>query len=102
MGDKVNALEDYNKAIILNPNNKNAYNNRGVCKFDMGDVVGALEDYNMAIVLEPYFFKALNNRAQCYRKLAEAEQDFAKKSDLIAKAEADEKKVASLKERDQT
>lgn len=63
----------------------------------MGDVVGALADYNTSIALDPYFSKAYNNRADCYRKLAEAEQDSEKKADLIAKAEADEKKAESLK-----
>jgi len=83
--------------ISINPNYIEAYNNRGILKSQIGDHLGALADYNKAIVLEPFFLKALNNRAHCYRKLAEVEQDLAKKTDLIAKAETDEQKATSLK-----
>ena len=135
LNDNKGALQDYNKAIELDPNNEGKYNNRADLYLKMNDFDKALADVNHSIDLgggyvsfitkgEIYiamgkysdaielFTQALSYnekgkesfeyRAKCYRKLAEAEQDFAKKSDLIAKAEADEKKVASLKERDQT
>ena len=40
---------------------------------------------------------AYENRAKCFRNLAESEEDPTKKAELIAKAEADEKKAESLK-----
>ena len=164
MKDEEGALQDYNKAIELNPNDA-AYYNRGILKKDMNDKDGALQDYNKAIELNPNYAVAFNNRAdlylerdnldkaladvnhsidlgggyvsfitkgeiykamekysdaielftqalsynekgkesfeyraKCYRKLAEAELDEDKKKELIAKAEADEQKVESLKE----
>ncbi len=97
MVDQVGAMSDYDKAISFKPNNVNAYNNRGNLKNRMGDQIGALSDYSTAISFKPDYAKAYNNRAQCYRKLAESEQDPTKKEELIAKAEADEKKAESLK-----
>ena len=100
MGDQAGALADYDKAIILKSDYADAYCNRGVLNNNMGNRVDALTDYNKAISLKPDYVSAYDNRADCYRKLAEAEQDPAKKADLIAKAEADEKKAESLKKED--
>ena len=47
------ALDDYNKAIEINPQYAKAFNNRGIAKHDLGDKQGALEDYNKAIELNP-------------------------------------------------
>ena len=165
MNDLEGALQDYNKAIELNPNYAEVFNNRGILKKGMNDLEGALQDYNKAIELNPNDAMAYNNRADlylkmndidkaladvnhsidlgggyasfitkgeiyiamekysdaidlftqalsynekgkepfklraiCYRQLAEAELDEDKKKELIAKAEADEQKVESLKE----
>ena len=57
----------------------------------------ALKDLNHSLSLDGNYIEALENRAQCFRKLAEEEQDHAKKDDLLAKAEADEQKIVSLK-----
>ena len=97
LGDWAGALEDYNRAIFLNQNNTEAYNNRGVLKFNMGEQAGVLEDYNKAISLKPDYINAYINRALFYKKVAESEVSPLKKADLIAKAEADEKKAESLK-----
>lgn len=51
-----------------------------------------LQADNQAIELKPDLKIAYRNRALCYRRLAEAEQDEAKKVELIAKAKADEEK----------
>jgi len=164
MNDLDGALQDYNKAIELNPNYAMAYNNRGNLRSDMNDNEGALQDYNKAIELAPNDASKYNNRAdlylkmndfdkaladvnhsidlgggyvsfitkgeiyiamekysdaidlltqalsyntkgkdsfelraKCYRQLAETEVDEDKKKELIAKAEADEQKIVSLK-----
>jgi tetratricopeptide (TPR) repeat protein len=47
------AIEDYNEAIHLNPNEESAYENRGVARAFEGDDDRAIQDYNEAIRLSP-------------------------------------------------
>ena len=97
MNDFDKALADVNHSIDLGG---------GYVSFiTKGEIYIAMEKYSDAIEL---FTQALSYnekgkesfeyRAKCYRKLAEAELDEDKKKELIAKAEADEQKVESLKE----
>jgi len=51
LGDKQGAVADYNQAIAINPQNADAYNNRGNSKYDLGDTQGACADYKKAIAL---------------------------------------------------
>ena len=53
---------DFNKAIRLNPNDAEAYNGRGIVRYDQGDPEGALADYTEAIRLNPNYAEAYNNR----------------------------------------
>lgn len=48
LGDKQEAVKDYNKAIELNPNDVDAYNNRGILKYEIGNQSGACEDWSKA------------------------------------------------------
>ncbi|WP_052672524.1 tetratricopeptide repeat protein [Aliterella atlantica] len=48
------AIEDFNRAIKLNPQNATAYANRGVIRADnFKDNKGAIEDFNQSIKLNP-------------------------------------------------
>ncbi|UNU24842.1 tetratricopeptide repeat protein [Microcoleus vaginatus] len=47
------ALENFNRAIKLNPNYADAYNNRANVRYELGDFPGAIEDYTEAILLNP-------------------------------------------------
>ena len=94
------AMKDYQKAIEVNPLFYGAYLCKGLLEKDIEDYYNAIEDFAQAIFLNANNIESYTNRAQCYRKLAEVEQDPAKKTDLIAKAEADEKKTESLKKGD--
>lgn len=58
--DKHKAIELYTKAIELNPNFSEAYNNRGILKEDSGDEVGAMMDFNMAIEKSPNLAGSFN------------------------------------------
>lgn len=61
--DPQGARSDYDRAIALNPQDANAYNNRGVLKDDkFDDPQGALSDYNQAIILNPQYSSAYFNR----------------------------------------
>jgi tetratricopeptide (TPR) repeat protein len=47
------AIENFNRAIKLNPDYANAYNNRANVRHELGDFPGAIEDYTEAILLNP-------------------------------------------------
>lgn len=51
-GENREALEDYNRAISLNPNDAGVYNNRGNLKRRLNSPKDALADYNKAIALD--------------------------------------------------
>ena len=94
------ALEDINRSIELNGGKFAYYVTRGEIYLSMERYVDALADFTQALSFNVSYNKAFEYRAICYRKLAEAEQDPAKKADLIAKAEADEQRAESLKKED--
>ncbi|MCZ7380032.1 MAG: tetratricopeptide repeat protein [Candidatus Methanoperedens sp.] len=60
------AIEDYNKAIELNPKLAEAYNNRGVVYIYIKEFDKAIKDYNKAIELDPKYAEAYNNRGAVY------------------------------------
>ena len=79
------AIEDYNKAIALDPNYADAYYNRGVAYAKKGQYDRAIEDYNKAIALDPNYAKAYTNRGITYYKLGNmgrAISDFQKGCDM--------------------
>ena len=61
------AIEDFNKAIQLNPDHALAYANRGVAYYYKGDYDCAIEDFNKVIQLNPDYALAYNNRGGAYR-----------------------------------
>ena len=63
------AVEDYNKAIQLNPEHANTYYNRGIAKARSNDYVAAMEDFSEAIKLNPEHANAYNNRGNAKANL---------------------------------
>ena len=57
------ALEDYAKALELNPKDAIGFNNRGLVFHESKDLDKALEDYNTAINLDPTNPAFYENRA---------------------------------------
>jgi tetratricopeptide (TPR) repeat protein len=79
--DFAGAINDYNKAIAINPNYAKAYGNRGNAKSRKGDLDGALADLNRAIEIQPDYVIAFYNRASAKRAkgdMAGAMADFNK------------------------
>ena len=62
MKDYPGAIEDYSKAIELDPTNALAYNNRGLIKKTLENYEGAIEDYTKAIKLNESYAVAYFNR----------------------------------------
>ena len=53
LGDHRGAIQDYNKAIEIDPDYTPAINNRGISKAHLKDYYGAIQDFNKAISLDP-------------------------------------------------
>ena len=70
-GDNKGAILAYNKAIRLNPNLAEAYNNRGIVRDELGDKPGAIDDYNLAIQFNPNYAQAYNNRGNVRNELGD-------------------------------
>jgi tetratricopeptide (TPR) repeat protein len=100
LGKLDDALKNVNTAINKDSTDYHMYGTRGEIFIAQKEYERAISDFSQALSLNEYDLDSFGHRAKCYRKLAEAEQDPAKKADLIAKAEADEKKAESLKKGD--
>jgi tetratricopeptide (TPR) repeat protein/S1-C subfamily serine protease len=62
IGQKDAAIDDYDRAITLNPKSARAYYNRGNAKSDLGYKKAAIADYDRAIALNPKLAEAYGNR----------------------------------------
>ena len=87
LGKGDNAIADNNKAIELNKDYAEAYNNRGLLLYAKGEYDKAIEDYNKAIELKKDYTDAYNNRGIVWYEMGENE-----------KAMADYNKAIELKE----
>ena len=67
-GSNLRALEDYAKAIELDPTNSRAYKNRGEIYENLGQLDRALEAYDEAVRIDPKFSGTYFNRGDIFRK----------------------------------
>ena len=82
------AIEDYTKAIEIEPNSVFAYRLRADSKRKLGDYQGAIDDYTKAIEIEPKKAYLYNYRSESKRKLGDNEG-----------ADEDDKKADKLKDK---
>jgi tetratricopeptide (TPR) repeat protein len=68
------ALSDYSKAIEINPNYANAYNNRGNLYSELQKYDLALSDYSKAIEINPNLAQAYLGRGGLYAILGQPEK----------------------------
>ena len=79
------ALNDCNKSLTINPDNKLAYNNRSVVYYNIQKYIESLSDCNKALELDPSYVQAYINRGNAYVKLGNftaALNDFNKSISL--------------------
>jgi tetratricopeptide (TPR) repeat protein len=80
------SIEDFNRAILLFPENPSSYNNRGNTLLALGLIKEALKDYDRALALAPGYAAVYNNRAGAYMRLgqtADAIRDYTKAIELM-------------------
>lgn len=61
LNDCRGAIEDFNQAILMNPDYENAYLWRGEEKLKIGNIEGALNDFNFVLKINPENPEALIN-----------------------------------------
>lgn len=62
-GEFLSALEDYSKALVINPNNLDALYNRGVCRLAVNFLDSAKVDFDRTLQLNKTHALAFYNRA---------------------------------------
>jgi tetratricopeptide (TPR) repeat protein len=77
------AIDDFNKAITLNPKYALAYIGRGGAYFSIGENDRAIEDYSMAVQLMPANEIAYSSRGAAYSKKGDFERAIADYSEAI-------------------
>src|SRR3974390_298387 len=78
------ALEDFNRAIQLFPENAAVYNNRGNLLLALGAAREAIKDFDRALVLAPGYAAAYSNRAGAYLRLGQIDRAIAGYSKAVA------------------
>ncbi|MGH6864830.1 MAG: tetratricopeptide repeat protein [Methyloceanibacter sp.] len=85
------AIDDFNAAIQLSPENATVYNNRGNALMDLGHPDEAAKDFDRAITLSSNYGAAYNNRGNAYAALGQydvAFGDFRKAVELMPQSPA--------------
>ena len=65
------AIQDFDKAIQLNPNYDKAYNNRGGAFYNLGQYARAVQDFGKALELKPDYADAYEMLGKCFKALGE-------------------------------
>ena len=72
-------LKDFDRAVSINPNNFEAYNNRGNVQHELKHFNDAIDDYSQALRINRDYSDALFNRANTFKELKrfkDALEDF--------------------------
>lgn len=69
INEHLEAINDFSKAIELNPNWDEAYNGRGESKYALGSIKEAYDDFDKALNINPELSRAYFNRAIAKQEL---------------------------------
>ena len=83
MGNKEEAIHQYNKAIQLNPNYTEAYFNKGICLSNLNKKEDAILMYNKAIELNNNYVDAYFQRGYCLFSLDRFEEAMNEMNKVI-------------------
>ncbi|MBM3544416.1 MAG: tetratricopeptide repeat protein [Alphaproteobacteria bacterium] len=89
MGQTKEAIDDFNQAIQLAPENATVYNNRGNALMDLGHPDEAVKDFDRAVTLSGNYGAAYNNRGNARAMLGQyspAFHDFRKAVELMSES----------------
>src|SRR5262249_40154009 len=68
------AIKDFDEAIRLDPQNVEAFNNRGAVYAELGDHPQAIADFSTALALQPTFAPAYRNRGNSYLETGDTDR----------------------------
>jgi eukaryotic-like serine/threonine-protein kinase len=91
LGQIDEAIDCYDKVVGIEPDNVDAWNNRGVCLRKQGKFEQALDSYSRALDVEKNNVSALSNRGNCLysmNRLHDALADLTRATGLDAKNES--------------
>ena len=71
MGNAENAINDFNRALDIDPNHQKAFHLRGLAREMAGDNDEALKDFNKAIDIDPEYGAAYYSRATLLTKMGQ-------------------------------
>ena len=83
------ALAAYDRAVALNPQFANAYNNRGNTLLALDQAQAALESYDRALAIDPDFLDPLTNRGLALQKLGRTQEVMQSLERVIARTPQD-------------
>jgi tetratricopeptide (TPR) repeat protein len=83
------AIEKYTNAIEINPNDADAYINRGYAKSALGEYQTAIDDFNKAIEISPKLAEAYGNRGNAKYVLGYKEEAISDYTTFIDIAQKD-------------
>lgn len=88
-GQNDRAIQDYDAAIGINPNDADVYNNRGIAYRNKGLYDRAIQDYDKAIEIDPKKARVYTNRGNAYSDKGQydrAIQDYDKAIEIDPKS----------------
>lgn len=93
--DMDGALDEFNLALMIDPNFADALNNRAAVYVSRGEVDLALADFNRAIESDPKHRVAYLNRAAVWDTVGESEKQMADLNHAIEFADNDERRATA-------
>ncbi len=88
-GEHERAIEEFSRAIQLNPNDALAYHERGYTYSQLRKYERAIQDFTQAIQLDPFDASAYNYRGQVYSRLRDYEKAIRDFTQAIVESPAD-------------